>query len=263
MKIGIFDSGAGGLLIAKSLESFLPQYDYCYLGDTKRLPYGNRSQAAILEFTWEALRYLFDQGCGLVVVACNTASAEALRTIQQQYMPEYYPNRKVLGVLIPAAEAAIVGGFNNIGVLATTSTVDSGAYVRELRKLNPSVTISQQAAPLLVPLLEYGGGKWLLPVLEDYLLPLQEAGVQAIILGCTHYAALAEKAQTLTNIKVISQTDVVPASLADYLQRHPEVEAKLSKHGMREYAVTDLGPSFELLVENLLGYQVPLKSVSL
>ncbi len=152
MKIGIFDSGIGGLVIARSLISELPQYDYVYLGDTKRVPYGDRSQKEIYEFTRQGLDFLFAQGCGLAILACNTASAQALRKIQREYLPRKYPDKKVLGVVIPTAEAC--AKYKVVGILATSSTVSSKSYVTELKKLNPKINIIQQAAPLLVPLIE-------------------------------------------------------------------------------------------------------------
>src|SRR4051812_1807244 len=155
MKIGVFDSGLGGLIIAHSLTSQLPDYDYLYLGDTARVPYGNRSQDTVYKFTLQAVKYLLDQDCELVIIACNTASAEALRRIQQDYLPEHYPDRRVLGVLIPAAEAAAAATkTGHIGVIATSGTIASGAFNREILKLRPKANISSNPAPLLVPLIE-------------------------------------------------------------------------------------------------------------
>ncbi|MBU6389465.1 aspartate/glutamate racemase family protein, partial [Patescibacteria group bacterium] len=174
MKIGVFDSGLGGLLITRSLTYTLPEYDYLYLGDTAHLPYGNRSQESIYQLTRRAVLYLCKEGCGLIIIACNTASAEALRRIQQYDIPAAFPDRRVLGVLVPAAEAAVTaaGQHGQIGILATASTVRSGAYLREIQKLAPAMIIRQQEAPLLVPLIENNEPEQIEPVLNRYLEPL-------------------------------------------------------------------------------------------
>ncbi len=171
MKIGVFDSGLGRLLIARSIIEIMPKYDYFYLGDTARVPYGTRSADIVFAFSREAVDYMFRKGCQLIVVACNTASADALRRIQREYLPKKYPDRRVLGVLIPAAEAAAAAGNGPIGVLATQATVVSGAFIREIVKLRPDVHVIQQAAPLLVPLIEMGGVKFARPIVENYLTP--------------------------------------------------------------------------------------------
>lgn len=242
MRIGVFDSGLGGLAIAESIVARLPQYDYVYLGDTKRVPYGGRSQETIHEYTSQALTYLFEQDCALVVIACNTASAESLRKSQQEYLPKHYPNRRILGVIVPTAEAvtdAERGG--KIGLLATRSTVDSGAFEREIHRHDPSAQIVAQAAPLLVPIIENGGLKYLPAILEDYLAPMGK--VDAIILGCTHYCLIKEEVRRLSGVRVISQDEIVPEKLADYLERHPEIESRLGRNGRRDYFVTDLSTS--------------------
>ncbi|MFH1246327.1 MAG: hypothetical protein V1489_00940 [Candidatus Liptonbacteria bacterium] len=195
-KIGVFDSGVGGLLIMKALVKNLPEYDYVYLGDTARVPYGNRSQEIIYQFLEEAVEYLFNKNCSLIIVACNTASAEALRRIQREYLPEYYPGRRVLGVIIPTAEEALPirrknknqNADNNagnkhkkIGILATEGTVSSEAYVREIKKINSRISVFQEPAPLLVPLIENGGLKWTDPILESYLRPLLKKKIDTLI----------------------------------------------------------------------------------
>jgi len=262
MKIGIFDSGLGGLLIAHSLIQALPQYDYLYLGDTARVPYGSRSQDTVYEFTLQAVEYLFAQDCGLIIVACNTASAEALRRIQREYLPKYYPDRRVLGVLIPAAEAAAQATKNHhIGVLATLGTVNSGTFKRELLKLDPELTIIQQPAPLLVPLVENGGLKWAAPILDEYLAPL--TGIDTLILGCTHYPYMKDliREKVGEGVKVISQDEVVPAKLADYLKRHPEIDQTLSNQGTRNYHVTDLTAEASRLSTKLFGEPIELELI--
>lgn len=265
MKIGIFDSGLGGLLVARAITARLPQYDYVYLGDTARVPYGNRSQSTVYEFTEQAVAYLLAQGCKLVIIACNTASAEALRRIQQDYLPRYYPDRRVLGVLIPAAEAAVAETRQgNIGVLATSSTVASGAFIREIKKLAPAANITQQPAPLLVPLIENNGIKWVDPILREYLSPLQARGIDTLVLGCTHYPYLRSNIEgILPGVKVIAQDEIVPPKLADYLYHHPEIEALLSRSGERYYCVTDKTESFTQLAKELLNHDASLDVVSL
>lgn len=266
MKIGIFDSGLGGLIIAHSLMKRLPEYDYIYLGDTARVPYGNRSQKTIYQFTEQAIRFLFKQDCGLIIIACNTASAEALRQIQQQYLPAHYPDRKVLGVLIPAAEEAAAKTKNKrIGVLATVSTVNSQAFGREVDKLLPKAEIFQQAAPLLVPLVENDGLKWAEPILREYLSPLLQKNIDTLILGCTHYPVLKKQIEEIVGrgINVISQDEVVPKKLEDYISRHPEIDSKLTKGSQQEFFVTDRTEGIEALGAKLFGEKVNLQLATL
>jgi glutamate racemase len=264
VRIGIFDSGLGGLAIAMSIMDRLPQYDYIYLGDSKRVPYGNRSQAAIHEFTIQALDYLFAHECLLVIIACNTASAEAVRHSQQEYLPKNFPDRHVLGVLMPSVEAAVeVAGPGPIGVLATASTVDSGSYVRELQKRRPNVDVRQAAAPLLVPLVEAGGLKYARPILADYIDLLGPEPLSALILGCTHYCLLKDLVREITTTPVVSPDEVVPDRLEEYLCRHPEIERQLARRGERVYKVTDLGPGYADLAERLTGRSIPLELTSL
>ncbi len=264
MKIGVFDSGLGGLIITHSLIQALPQYDYVYLGDTARVPYGNRSQSIIYEFTRQAVEYLFKNNCGLVILACNTASAEALRRLQQEYLPRHYPDRRVIGVLIPAAEAAVAATTSGqIGVLATRGTVASGTFTRELHKLAPNATVTPQAAPLLVPLIENDGLAWAGPILDEYLKPL--TGVDTLILGCTHYPFLKDQIRRKTGegVTVISQDEVVPPKLADYLRRHPEIETTLSRHESRSFQVTDLTSEAERLAGELFRRPIALETIAL
>ncbi len=264
MRIGIFDSGLGGLTIAQAVIRRLPEYDYLYLGDTKRVPYGNRSQEVIHEFTEQALDYLFAHDCKLVILACNTASAEALRKSQQEYLPNRQPDRKVLGVLIPAAEAAAeTAGDGPVGVIATAATVASKSYEREIQRIRPELTVVQCATPLLVPLVENDGLKYADEVLSDYLAPLEAAGITSLILGCTHYCVLKDKVRGLLGIPVVSQDEVVPEKLANYLQRHPEIESKLTRRGTRSYKVTDLPYGYGDLVQGLTGERIELELVSI
>lgn len=262
MKIGIFDSGLGGLIVAQSLVENLSEYDYLYYGDTVRVPYGNRSQDTIYQFTKEAVEYLFKQDCKLIILACNTASAEALRKIQKEYLPKNYPDRKVLGVVIPTVEVAVETTKNQkIGVIGTLSTVNSGSFPREIKKLDPQIKIFQQATPLLVPLIENQGLRWAESILEEYLKPLLVKNIDTLILGCTHYPAFKDliKKKVGENVEVISQDEIIPNKLKDYLFRHPEIEKDLSKNSKREFIVTDLTENIQELAKELFGKKVNLQ----
>lgn len=264
MWIGLFDSGLGGLAISKAVIDRLPLYDFLYLGDTKRVPYGSRSQETIHEFVSDALTFLFEHDCQLVILACNTASAEALRKSQQEYLPRNYPDRRILGVVIPTAESVFEGPqTSRVGVLATTSTVESNAYPREISLRGPNVEVIQEPAPLLVPLIENDGLKYVAPVLEDYLEPLKSANVEAVVLGCTHYCLIKDEVRRRIDCRVISQDEIIPEKLAVYLRRHPEIDAKLSKLGRRRYVVTDCTASYSKLAKRLAGDEVELERVVL
>jgi glutamate racemase len=262
MKIGIFDSGLGGLIITHAVSQALPQYDYLYLGDTARVPYGNRSREAVYEFTRQAVDYLIAQGCGLIIIACNTASAEALRRLQQDYLPQLHPEVTVLGVLIPAAEAAAAASRSgHIGVLATSGTVASGAFDRELQKLRPDSKIISQAAPLLVPLVEYDGLEWADPILAAYLKPL--TGIDTLILGCTHYPLLKDeiRRQVGEGVTVLSQDEFIPAKVSAYLEHHPELRGRLSTGGSVHFTVTDKTAQAVRLAAHLYGRDIELERV--
>jgi glutamate racemase len=266
MKIGIFDSGLGGLFITKVLVEQLPQYDYVYLGDTQRIPYGNRSQETIYLFLKEAVDYLFRHDCALIIVACNTASSGALRKIQQQYLPEYYPKRKVLGIIIPTAEVALNDRkAKRIGILATQGTVNSRSYIREFKKISGGVTIFQQAAPLLVPLVESNGLPFADPILRSYLQPLLKKKIDTLVLGCTHYPILKRRIRKICgkDIKVVSQDEIISAKLASYLAQHPEMEKRLSKHKRREFLVTDLTDTTKALSRKWFDANITIKVVKL
>lgn len=266
MKIGIFDSGLGGLIVTHGLVRALPNYDYLYLGDTARVPYGNRGEEAIYTFTREAVGRLLAEDCALVLVACNTASAEALRRIQREYLPEHFPDRRVLGVLIPAAEEAVrVSVSGRIGVLATTGTVASRAYIREIEKLSPMASVTQQAAPLLVPLIENDALQYAPPILHDYLAPLLAANIDTLVLGCTHYPYLSTEIRSIVGdaVTIVSAETIVPAKLADYLARHPEIDQRLSRQETRRYLLTDIAPSTESVATALFGEPVPFEIITL
>ena len=266
MKIGVFDSGLGGLILTDSFIKILPQYDFIYLGDTARVPYGNRSQALIYEFSVQAIDFLFKQDCGLIIVACNTASAEALHKLQTEYLPKYYPKRKILGVLIPAAEAAVAASQNNrIGLIGTLATVKSSAFDREIHKLRPAVQIFQQVTPLLVPLVESGELEWADMILAKYLKPLIESQVDTLILGCTHYPALKTNIRQLVgdNVAVISQDEVVAGKLRQYLERHAEIDRLLAKDNDHKFFATDVTMAMKGLANKLFSSPISLTKIDI
>lgn len=266
MKIGIFDSGLGGLLVAKRIIKELPEYDYIYLGDTKRVPYGNRSADTVYEFLKEALNFLYEKDCKLVVVACNTASAEGIDIIRKEYLLKYWPDRKVLGILVPTIEKVIENKYlKKIGVLATPGTVISNKYPQEFRKVNKKIKVYQQEAPLLVPLIENGGIKWVKPILKEYVDKLMKHKVQALILGCTHYPILKKEIRELVgkDIIVFSQDELIAQRLKQYLVNKDEVRTKLKKNRTREFLVTDITKSFKRHAEQWFGSGIKLKLVKL
>jgi glutamate racemase len=243
--IGVFDSGYGGLTVFRSIADQLPGYDYVYLGDNARAPYGNRSFNTIHEYTWECVQMLFKKGCPLVILACNTASAKALRTIQQKDLVNEDPTKRVLGVIRPTAE--IIGNYTQtkqIGVLGTKGTVQSESYLIEINHFFPDVKVYQQACPLWVPLVENGehdqpGADYFVKKYLDQVLAKSDQ-IDTLLLACTHYPLLQEKiaAYLPNHIKVVPQGDIVAASLKDYLQRHPEMEQKLTRSGTQQFFTT-------------------------
>ncbi|MFA5188494.1 MAG: glutamate racemase [Patescibacteria group bacterium] len=267
MKIGIFDSGLGGLIILNEIIKKLPQYDYIYLGDNARTPYGNRSQDVIYKFTEQAVDFLFKQDCELIIIACNTASAKALRKIQQQWLPLNYLDRRVLGVIRPVVETAVAFAKNKIGVIGTKATVNSQAYIREIEKSNPQLEVIQQACPLLVPLIEEGWEKRpeTKKILRSYLKPLKFSQVDTLILGCTHYPILFKEIQGIMGkkTKVLNSGQIVADSLADYLSRHPEIENKLEKNSQYKFLVTDFAEHYQELGEKWFGKGIEFEKVEL
>ncbi|MCQ6958815.1 glutamate racemase [Mucilaginibacter aquariorum] len=251
--IGVFDSGIGGLTVFRSIVEQLPGYDYLYLGDNGRAPYGNRSFNTIHKYTWECVQWMFKQGCPLVILACNTASAKALRTIQQQDLPKDNADKRVLGVIRPTAE--VIGDYTKtkqIGVLGTKGTVQSGSYLLEIEHFSPDLKVYQQACPLWVPLIENGeynkpGADYYVKLYLDQLMN-QSSDIDTILLACTHYPLLQDKikAHLPGHINVVAQGDIVATSLVDYLQRHLEMEQRLTKNGNRQFYTTiDDTPDFD------------------
>ena len=244
--IGIFDSGYGGLTILEQIRKELPGYDYLYLGDNARTPYGTRSFDVVYRFTLQCVEYLFGQGCQLVILACNTASAKALRTIQQNDLANIDPNRRVLGVIRPTVEE--VGKLtktNHIGLLATSGTVLSDSYPLEIHKINPDIQVTSEACPMWVPLIEnnehlHEGADYFVKKNIQNLFN-NDNQIDTVILGCTHYPLLYDKiARELPRgVTIISQGEIVARSLADYLHRHPEMDEKCSKNGHCRYLTTE------------------------
>jgi glutamate racemase len=266
MKIGVFDSGMGGLIILKQLAQQLPDYDYIYLGDTARVPYGDRSPETIYLFTEQAVEWLFRQGCEIIIMACNTSSAQALRKIQQCYLPGRYGDRRILGVVIPTVESVPQSSANQkIGILATQATVNSEVYIKEFRKLLPEAEIFQQSAPLLVPLIESGQLELAEKTALEYIQPLLEKNIQTLILGCTHYELLEQKIQKDLpgGIKVVSQGKVIPGKLQNYLSRHPEIETKLGKNQKKEFYATKITKEIENHAKDWFGSEVHFKLANL
>ena len=249
--IGVFDSGYGGLTILKEFIDKLPGYDFVYLGDNARAPYGNRSFETVYQYTFESVRWFFQRGCPLVVLACNTASAKALRSIQQHDLPKINNGKRVLGVIRPTTE--IIGTFSQtgrVGILATTGTVESGSYPIEIAKFFPGLQIFQQACPMWVPLIENNehdkpGADFFVKEYIDALLS-QSKGIDTLLLACTHYPLLREKIAHFVDpsVKIISQGEIVANSLIDYLHRHPEIDHRLSKNGERHFFTTDSTEDF-------------------
>ena len=268
--IGIFDSGYGGLTILSDIQKRLPQYDFLYLGDNARAPYGTRSFDVVYEFTIEAVEELFSRGCELVILACNTASAKALRTIQQNDLPLIAPNKRVLGVIRPSTE--IIGEFsktNHVGILATEGTVKSDSYPIEIKKFSPNTIVTQLACSMWVPLIENSRHTSIagqLFIKEDVeKLISNDPEIDVIILGCTHYPILKSFIESIipSNIKVIAQGPIIAEKLENYLERHPELEAKCSKSGQVSFLTTENSDDFDKKASLFLGAQIKSQHIKL
>ena len=268
--IGVFDSGYGGLTVLKEIVGKLPQYDYLYLGDNARAPYGNRSFETVYHYTLQCVQWFFEQGCSLVILACNTASAKALRTIQQNDLPKIAPDKRVLGVIRPTTE--IIGTFSetkSVGVLATNGTVASESYPMETAKFFPDLKVYQEACPMWVPLVEsnehnsHGADFFVKKNLHN----LFEKGstIDVVLLACTHYPLLKERIEEYlpVGVKLISQGEIVAESLADYLHRHPEINSQCSKNGQRVFYTTDSTEDFDNHATIFYGEPVLSKHVDL
>lgn len=268
--IGVFDSGFGGLTVLKEIVKEMPQYDYLYLGDNARAPYGSRSYETVYEYTLECVNHLFAMGCELVVLACNTASAKALRTIQQKDLPKIDPTKRVLGVIRPTTE--IIGNYSktgNVGVLGTAGTVSSGSYLVEIEKFFPNLKVYQEACPMWVPLIENNeynneGADFFIKKHVTNLMQ-QESKIDAIILGCTHYPLIIDKIKKHlpSGVQLLSQGTIVANGLKDYLQRHPEMEIRCSKSQSVSFYTTDLTETFDRSASLFYGKEVRSKHLAL
>jgi len=268
--IGVFDSGYGGLTILHGIRQQLPQYDYLYLGDNARAPYGPRSFEVVYEFTRQAVLRLFEMGCHLVILGCNTASAKALRTIQQHDLPQWDPDRRVLGIIRPTAE--VIGDLTksrHIGVLATEGTIKSESYNLEIQKLHPDITVSGVACPFWVPLVEYNeadspGADYFVKKRIDQIMAL-DPQIDAIILGCTHYPLLMPKILKYLpeGVRIVSQGEYVANSLQSYLERHPQIAQKCSQGGNTRYLTTENPDKFKEQAQIFLNEAVEVDNITI
>ena len=262
-KLGIFDSGLGGILITKAVRAHIPDIDILYFGDTLHLPYGNRSDEAIYRYTKASIDFMFESGCTLIVLACNTASAAALRRLQQTYIADAWPGRNVIGVVVPTLEVAIEQGYKNLGLIGTNYIVHSKIYEGELTKLDPTITLSQMATPLLVPLIENRGEAWIQSVLETYLTKLQNT--ECLILGCTHYPSLKAPIRDIlgADFPILSQDEIIPQKLNQYLKNHPEYTDKIEKNHTIEFFISDLTDNYQTSASTLYGAEINLQHVEI
>ena len=268
--IGIFDSGYGGLTILHGIRQLLPQYDYLYLGDNARAPYGPRSFDVVYEFTRQAVVKLFEMGCHLIILGCNTASAKALRTIQQNDLPQIDPDRRVLGIIRPTTE--IIGSLSasrHVGVLATEGTIKSDSYTLEIRKFHPDITVTGVACPFWVPLVEYNeadspGADYFVKKCIDQIMRL-DPKIDTIILGCTHYPLLMPKILKYlpTGVRVIPQGEYVADSLKSYLERRPQIEQRCSQNASVRYLTTENSDKFKESAQLFLHESVEAETITL
>ncbi|MDR1729896.1 MAG: glutamate racemase [Prevotellaceae bacterium] len=268
--IGVFDSGYGGLTILEKIRNLMPQYDYTYLGDNARTPYGTRSFDVVYEFTKQSVKKLFQMGCPMVILACNTASAKALKNIQSKDLPLWNPEKRVLGVIRPTVEA--IGNITktrHVGVLGTIGTIQSKSYPIEIKKINPDITVSGEACPLWVPLVENseydsGGADYFVKKNLNELLK-KDKEIDTIILGCTHYPLLLPKIRQYApdKMNIISQGEIVAASLQDYLRRHPQMEERITKTGHCKFFTTESVAKFKKSASLFLHEEVEVERVLL
>ena len=270
LPIGVFDSGYGGLSVLKEIAASLPQYDYIYLGDNARAPYGTRDFDTVYEYTLQCVKWFFSQGCPLVILACNTASAKALRTIQQNDLPAIAPSRRVLGVIRPTSE--VIGEYSktgHVGVMGTTGTVQSNSYLIEIEKFYPDIKVTQEACPMWVSLVESNeyqspGADYFVKKHIDQLLA-KDSAIDTILLACTHYPLLMDKIRKYlpAGVSAIAQGGIVAKSLQDYLQRHPEIDEKCSKKGIRQFYTTGEPADFNSHASLFFGQEVTSRKLHL
>ena len=268
--IGVFDSGYGGLTILEHFQALLPSYDYVYLGDNARTPYGNRSYDVVYEFTRQSVARLFEMGCRLVILACNTASAKALRTIQQRDLPQWGTDKRVLGIIRPTAEAiGTLTRNGHVGLLATEGTIQSESYPMEIHKLYPQLQVSGQACPMWVPLVENGeanspGADYFVRQYLDSLLE-QDPEIDTVVLACTHYPLLAHKIRKYLpkQVQILSQGPLIASSLKDYLQRHPEIDQRLTQTGTTRFFTTENVDRFTASASIFLQTKIKTQHITL
>ncbi len=268
--IGVFDSGYGGLTILSEIQKLLPQYDFCYLGDNSRAPYGPRSFEIVYQFTKQSVETLFDLGCNLVILACNTASAKALRSIQQLDLPTINPNKRVLGVIRPTAE--IVGNITksrHVGIVGTVGTIQSGSYPIEIKKLHPDIQVTGEACPMWVPLVENKkfdsqGADFFINESLNSLFE-KDPLIDTLILGCTHYPLLLDKIRQYipNHVKIISQGEYVAQSLKDYLERHVEMDSVCTKNGQTKYYTTENPDKFSDTAAVFLNKEIIVERIEM
>ena len=263
--LGFFDSGFGGLSVVREIEKKLPQYSFIYLGDNARSPYGSRPLDVIHRYTLEGVIELFKSGANLIVVACNTSSSVALRKIQQEYLPGHYPDRRVLGIVIPTAEeVSALSKTKVIGILATEATVNSLAYPQEISKIDAHVVVHQQSCPLLVPLIEAGDLPAVTEPARHYIQELlkKDERIDTILLGCTHYALIEETIRSLvpSSIRIVSQGTIVADKLVDYLRRHPEMDRRLERSGNETFLTTEYSPRIQKLATQFFGRPIVIET---
>lgn len=268
--LGFFDSGLGGLTILKEVIKLMPDYSYVYLGDNARTPYGSHSQEVIYKFTSQGVARLFDEGAKLVILACNTSSSVALRRLQNEFLPEHYPDRKILGVIIPTAEEAVkMTSSKEIGILATEATVQSFVYPREITKLYAEIKVHQQSCPLLVPIIEAGELEWegLNLITKKYVNQLFERSetIDTLILGCTHYGLISDiiKKYIPDSVQILNQGTIVAEKLKNYLERHSEISGQLGKNSKRDFLSTEDSWRVKDLFQKFYGEKINPRKVSL
>lgn len=268
--IGVFDSGYGGLTILSKIREAMPEYDYVYLGDNARTPYGTRSFEIVYEFTLQAVTKLFEMGCQLVILACNTASAKALRSIQTNDLPKLDPQRRVLGVIRPTVERiSEITRSGHVGILATAGTIKSESYPMEIHKLFPNIKVSGEACPMWVPLVEnneaqsIGADYFIQKHIENLLQKDQD--IDTVVLGCTHYPLLLPKIQKFipAGIEIVAQGEYVTDSLKDYLHRHPEMDAKCTKNGLCTFCTTEAEEKFIESASAFLNENISVQRITL
>ncbi len=259
MKIGVFDSGLGGLVVTKAFIETMPEYDYVYYGDTKHLPYGDKTSGQILSYTIDAIKFLISQKCGIIIIACNTATSIALRYLQQRFIPEFAPDVKVLGVVIPTVEEATKDKASKVGVIATRATISSKIYTQELHKIDSAIDVLEIAASELVPAIENNDFIKAEELSKQYATKF--TNVDSLILGCTHYPLLKSYFQAaLPKVKIVSQDELMGAKLKDYLSRHIEIDISLSRNSDYQFMVSNWNEHYQKVAVTLFP-DIPIVEV--